>query len=173
MRYLDGEGTLTKDIEGDFNVESDCEGDSTGVTLEEEKREEGGSSVLVVGSFSAYVSFLLSPSRIEKRPVLQLEVPFLLSLHGRNLVRSPQIARCRLSSRRRYPLVRPPKTTSCRLSQEGPRLLVCSPRRCHPLFESRSRRDRNRCTPSLLTEEHLRSGKLSEAAFDWSPLTWR
>ena len=66
VRYLEGEETLIKDQEGDFNVESDCEGDSTGLTLEEEKKEEGRRAVLIVGSFSAYVNFLLSPSCLEK-----------------------------------------------------------------------------------------------------------
>ena len=84
-----------KDLKGDTNVERDREGDSLEVTSEEEKTE-GGGAVLIVGSFSAYVSFLPSPSCLEKRPVLQLGVPSLLSLHGFDLIRSP-IARCRLS----------------------------------------------------------------------------
>ena len=88
--------SIIKDLEGDTNVERDREGDSLEVTSEEEKTEGGSGAVLIVGSFLAYVSFLPSPSCLEKRPVLQLGVPFLLSLHGFDLIRSP-IARCRLS----------------------------------------------------------------------------
>jgi hypothetical protein len=57
VKPLKGRNTVPK---GDLNVESDCEGDSTGAGLEtsetEEKKEETR-PVLITGSFSAYVRF--------------------------------------------------------------------------------------------------------------------
>ena len=61
VKYLKGKNAPINDIEGDLNVESDCEGDSTGVVaetqkLKEEKKETR--AVLITGSFSAYVHSL-------------------------------------------------------------------------------------------------------------------
>ena len=61
VKYLEVEKTLMGDLEGDVNVESDCEDDSSGtgdVKSEKEREGEESRTVLVVGSFSAYVSFL-------------------------------------------------------------------------------------------------------------------
>ena len=68
VKYLEDEKSTITDLEGDINVESDCESDSTGADgkSEKEKEEGGNRAVLVVGSFSAYVSFLPSPSCSEK-----------------------------------------------------------------------------------------------------------
>ena len=56
---------MIKDPKGSLNIESDCEGDSTGAGLE--TSEAGGEkgetrAVLITGSFSAYVGFLTSSS---------------------------------------------------------------------------------------------------------------
>ena len=61
VKYLKGKNAPINDIEGDLNVESDCEGDSTEVgtetqKLKEEKKETR--AVLITGSFSAYVHSL-------------------------------------------------------------------------------------------------------------------
>ena len=65
VKYFKGRDTLIKDLEGDVNIESDCEGDSSGVGdgTSEEKPKEGSRAVLTTGSFSAYVRFLTSHSR--------------------------------------------------------------------------------------------------------------
>jgi len=71
MKYLKGQRITMNDLEGDLNVESDCECDSMEVELEaqttEEKKEElqETRAVLFTGSFSACVRFLPSPS-VEK-----------------------------------------------------------------------------------------------------------
>ena len=60
VKYLKGPNAPINDLEGDANVESDCEGDSTGVgdeTLKKEQEEESR-AVLLGGSFSAYERFL-------------------------------------------------------------------------------------------------------------------
>ena len=66
MKYLKGQNAMINDLEGDLNVESDCEGDSMGVGLEtltiKEEKEEETRAVLITGSFSAYVRFLPSSS---------------------------------------------------------------------------------------------------------------
>ena len=63
VKYL-GRDTLINDLEGDLNVESDCEGDLMGVEPEtvkiKEEEEEESRAVLITGSFSAYVRFLVS-----------------------------------------------------------------------------------------------------------------
>jgi len=64
VKYLKGRNPLINDLEGDLNVDSDCEGDPIGTwggMLEEEENEEETRAVLVTGSFSAYVSFLTPP----------------------------------------------------------------------------------------------------------------
>ena len=64
VKYLKGRKATTNDLEGDINIESDCESDSTGVgngVLEEEKEESR--AVLITGSFSAYVHILTPSSR--------------------------------------------------------------------------------------------------------------
>ena len=59
-----GRNTLISDVKGDLNLESDCEGDLTGVGLEapgmEEEEKEETRAVLITGSFSAYVRFFTS-----------------------------------------------------------------------------------------------------------------
>jgi len=67
VKYLNlkGRRPLMNDLEGDLNVESDCEGDF--LEVEEEKsevkeKEEQARAVLITGSFSAYVDLpVLSP----------------------------------------------------------------------------------------------------------------
>ena len=58
---LDGRSALTSPTHTFIDVESDCEGDSTGVgdgALDpEEEKEEQVRAVLIIGSFSAYVHF--------------------------------------------------------------------------------------------------------------------
>jgi len=67
-KYPKGQNVTINDLEGDLNVESDCECDSIGAgpetQMKEEKKEETR-AVLVTGSFSACVPFLPSPS-VEK-----------------------------------------------------------------------------------------------------------
>jgi hypothetical protein len=65
IKYLKGRDTIINDLEGDVNVDSDCEGDSPGAgdgTLKKEQDEEESRAVLVAGSFSACVRFPASPS---------------------------------------------------------------------------------------------------------------
>jgi len=92
---------MINDLEGELNVESDCEDDSTESECETPKMtEEQGDetrAVLIMGSFSAYVHFFAYLHLERNVGILQLESSVLLSLHGYNLVRSPQIARCRPS----------------------------------------------------------------------------
>ena len=68
MKYLKGQNTVINDLEGDLNIESDCEYDSVGVALETEKaarKEEETRAVFITGSFSACVRFL--PSSLVER----------------------------------------------------------------------------------------------------------
>ena len=56
VKHLKGRDVLINDLEGDMNVESDCEGGTTGTgseTLGEEEKEEETRAVLITGSFSA------------------------------------------------------------------------------------------------------------------------
>src|ERR1700733_11723968 len=61
VKYLDVQNTPVSDLEGDVNVESDCEENSPGVEKEARKAkdEEGGEThaVFITGSFSAYAHF--------------------------------------------------------------------------------------------------------------------
>ena len=60
VKYLKSRNTLINDLEGDLNVESDCEGDSTEVGLETltmDGKEDETRAVLITGSFSACVHF--------------------------------------------------------------------------------------------------------------------
>ena len=58
---LRGRGALASYLQGGIDVESDCEGDSTGVSGgalgPEEEMEEQPRAVLTTGSFSAYARF--------------------------------------------------------------------------------------------------------------------
>jgi len=69
VKYLDSKSRhpLTNDLEGDLNIESDCEGDLPEVKDEtpktKEEREEQSRAVLLTGSFSAYVHSLAPSSR--------------------------------------------------------------------------------------------------------------
>jgi len=70
IRYLSlkGRHPPINDLEGDFNVESDCDEDFRGTKDEtskaKEEKEEQTRAVFSTGSFSAYVDFLaLSPPR--------------------------------------------------------------------------------------------------------------
>ncbi|KAF9647695.1 hypothetical protein BDM02DRAFT_3116678 [Thelephora ganbajun] len=59
VKYLKGRNPLVSDLEGDINVESDCEGGSLTVddeTLKMEGKEEPTRAVLITGSFSAWKS---------------------------------------------------------------------------------------------------------------------
>ena len=64
MTYSNDRDTLINDLEGNVNVDSDCEDESTGVDNGplKEKNEEEGRAVLTTWSFSAYAHFLVSPS---------------------------------------------------------------------------------------------------------------
>ena len=59
VKYLRGRNYVINDLEGGSNIESDCEGDSTGVGSEtteaKEGKEEETRAVLITGSFSAWV----------------------------------------------------------------------------------------------------------------------
>ena len=62
VKYLKGRNTLIRDLKGDLNLESDYEGDSTGVGLETPEMKEGEEetrAVLITGSFSACVHSLV------------------------------------------------------------------------------------------------------------------
>jgi hypothetical protein len=58
VKYLKGPNTPVCDLEGDVNVESDCEGDSSGAwkgtKKAEAEMEEEIRAVLITGSFAAY-----------------------------------------------------------------------------------------------------------------------
>lgn len=64
VKYLKGPNPPINDLDGDINVESDCEDDSTGVDdgTSKKEQEEESRAVLVAGSFSTYVRFLPLPS---------------------------------------------------------------------------------------------------------------
>ena len=65
VKYIKGQNITTNDLEGDLNIESDCETDPMGVGLETltiEEKEEETRAVLITGSFSACVRFLPSSS---------------------------------------------------------------------------------------------------------------
>ena len=70
VKYLKGREPLIDSLEGDFCVESDCEGDSPGIKDEPpkttEEREDSTHAVLVTGSFSAYVQFPIPGSSRKK-----------------------------------------------------------------------------------------------------------
>ena len=60
VKYLKGRNPLIKDLEGDVNVESDCDEDVVEVKdkLPDTREGEGETrAVLITGSFSAYVHF--------------------------------------------------------------------------------------------------------------------
>ena len=60
IKHVRGRNPLIKDLEGDVNVESDCDGDVVKVKDELPNLEEGKEetrTVLITGSFSAYVHF--------------------------------------------------------------------------------------------------------------------
>ena len=64
VKSLKGWNTVTKDSKRNLNIESDCEGDSTGAGLETSEagvKIDETQVVLITGSFSAYVGFLTSP----------------------------------------------------------------------------------------------------------------
>ena len=65
VKYVKGRNHLISDLEGDVNVESDCDGHIPGLEDElhnakEEKKETR--AVLITGSFSAYVHSVVSSS---------------------------------------------------------------------------------------------------------------
>ena len=69
VKYLKGRSALITELEGNINVDSDCESDPTGgwgEQLKEEQDEEETRAVLVTGSFSAYVILLTPPLRHRK-----------------------------------------------------------------------------------------------------------
>jgi hypothetical protein len=67
VKYLKGPNVRVNHLEGDVNVESDCEGEpvgvSNGTSKMKEETEEDIRAVLITGSFSAYVRYPTSPSR--------------------------------------------------------------------------------------------------------------
>ena len=64
VKYFKGRDARINDLEGGVNVDSDCEGDSTGADDGElEKEDEETRAVLIVGSFSACVRFLTPSCR--------------------------------------------------------------------------------------------------------------
>ena len=70
VKYLKGPNVHVNHLEGDANVESDCEGEpmgvSDGTSKMKEEAEEEIRAVLITGSFSAYVCYPTSSSRREK-----------------------------------------------------------------------------------------------------------
>jgi hypothetical protein len=70
IKYLKGRNGPTNYLEGDINVDSDCEGESTGISDEtsktREKMEDEIRAVLITGSFSACVRCPAPSSRREK-----------------------------------------------------------------------------------------------------------
>lgn len=59
VKYLKGRNPLTSGLEGDINIESDCEVDLPGVAdalpNTREEKEEKARPVLITGSFATYV----------------------------------------------------------------------------------------------------------------------
>ena len=67
VKYLNGKSILDCDLKGDFNVESDCEGDLSGAKKETRGAEDGEEetrAVLITGSFAAYVCLTMAFLRI-------------------------------------------------------------------------------------------------------------
>ena len=65
VKCVKGRNALINNMEGDTNVDSDCESDPTGSDggkLKEEENEKETHAVLVAGSYSAYASFINPPS---------------------------------------------------------------------------------------------------------------
>ena len=63
VKYLKGRNTLIRDLKGDLNLESDYEGDWTGLGLETprmKEEEKEPRAVLITGSLSADVRFFTS-----------------------------------------------------------------------------------------------------------------
>ena len=62
VKYVKGRNPPISDLEGDFNVESDCDGDIPGAEDAMGNAEETRQTraVLITGSFSAYVYFDIS-----------------------------------------------------------------------------------------------------------------
>ena len=101
VKYLNRKSILDYDLEGDFNVESDCEGDLSSAkkeTLEaEDEEEEETRAVLITGSFAAYVCFnnVLSSSNFELFSWKSLF--FYRCTDAVSFTPPPQITRCRPS----------------------------------------------------------------------------
>ena len=61
VKYIKGKNTSVCDLDGDVNVDSDCEMDLPGVikgtAKVKDENEDGTRSVLITGSFAAYVIF--------------------------------------------------------------------------------------------------------------------
>jgi hypothetical protein len=65
VKHLEGRDALINDLEGEVNVESDCEGELAGAcdgAPNKEEAEEETRAVLITGSFAAYVRNLVSSS---------------------------------------------------------------------------------------------------------------
>lgn len=63
VRYVKGQSPPIEDLEGDANVESDCDGElpETGAELSStEGTEEETCAVLITGSFAAYVHAVIT-----------------------------------------------------------------------------------------------------------------
>ena len=66
VKYVKGGSVLVNDLEGDVNLDSDCEGYLMGIGDGELKDEGESRAVLITGSFSACVCFLASSARREE-----------------------------------------------------------------------------------------------------------
>ena len=68
VKYINDRNTPIYDLEGDANIESDCEDDSAGASDEMLEKEESR-AILIVGSFSAYVRLPpLTPGEMTSSP---------------------------------------------------------------------------------------------------------
>jgi len=66
VKYVKGGSVPVNDLEGDVNLDSDCEGHSMGIGGGDLRNGEESRAVLITGSFSACVCFLaLSAHREE------------------------------------------------------------------------------------------------------------
>jgi hypothetical protein len=100
VKYVNGRNPLISDLQGDPNVESDCDEHIPGVQDElpsAKGKKKETRAVLITGSFSAYVRLDISSLSRKKRRAFQLEIFVLLPLHRHDPVRTPQVTRRRLT----------------------------------------------------------------------------
>ncbi|KAF9645692.1 hypothetical protein BDM02DRAFT_471820 [Thelephora ganbajun] len=94
VKYLKGRNPLMHNLEGDVNVESDCEGDSPEVKndLKTEEKEDQTRAVLVTGSFSAWKSlfFYRCTDTILYAPLKSQGIDSRLNhIHGNTVAAAP------------------------------------------------------------------------------------